>query len=56
MQEFCKLWKISLTFRCAHKPSGNGITGQLSECLLVAGKALITAFSGTISPHMAVKA
>ena len=25
MQEFCKLWKISLTFRCAYKPSGNGI-------------------------------
>ena len=25
MQEFCKLWKISLTFRCAYKPFGNGI-------------------------------
>ena len=25
MQVFCKLWKISLTFRCAYKPSGNGI-------------------------------
>ena len=25
MQEFCKLWKISLTFRCAYKPYGNGI-------------------------------
>ena len=25
MQEFCKLLKISLTFRCAYKPSGNGI-------------------------------
>ena len=25
MQEFCKLWKISLTFRCAYKPSGSGI-------------------------------
>ena len=24
MQEFCKLWKISLTFRCAYKPSRNG--------------------------------
>ena len=25
MQEFCKLWKISLTFKCAYKPLGNGI-------------------------------
>ena len=25
MQKFCKLWTISLTFRCAYKPSGNGI-------------------------------
>ena len=25
MQEFCKLWKINLTFRCAYKPSRNGI-------------------------------
>ena len=25
MQEFCKLRKISLTFRCGYKPSGNGI-------------------------------
>ena len=25
MQEFCKLWKISLTFRSTYKPSGNGI-------------------------------
>ena len=25
MQEFCKLWKICLNFRCAYKPSGNEI-------------------------------
>ena len=25
MQEFCKLWKISLNFRCAYKRYGNGI-------------------------------
>ena len=25
MQEFCKVWKISLTFRLAYKPSGNRI-------------------------------
>ena len=56
MQEFCKLWKISLTFRCAYKPSGNGILehnpGQLSECLLIAGKSIdYCVFWYNITPH-----
>ena len=56
MQEFCKLWQISLTFRCVYKPSGNGIEKRnhrtikrMSACC---GKSIdYCVFWYNITPH-----
>ena len=56
MQEFCKFWKISLTFRCAYKPSGNGIVERnhrtIKRMFARCGKSIdYCVFWYNITPH-----
>ena len=56
MQEFCKFWKISLTFRCAYKPFGNGIVKRnhrtIKRMSASCGRSIdYCVFSYNIIPH-----
>ena len=56
MQGFCKLWKISLTFSCAYKPSGNGIVERnhrtIKRMSARCGKSIdYSVFWYNITPH-----
>ena len=56
MQEFSKLWKLSLTFRCAYKLSGNGIVERnhrtIKRMSVRRGKSSdYCVFWYSISPH-----
>ena len=52
MQQFCKLWKISLTFRCACRPSGNGIVERNHRTIKrMSARCGKSTFWCNITPH-----